>query len=264
MSDLRSALEGSLGPIYRVEREVRPVGTCRLFVVQELPTGPDLLVKVLPAELSLAVDAAVFERELILLADRLDHRNLAAPRGGGRAATFVYHTRRFVEGTTLRAWLLRHGELPLRQTVQVLRDVLTALAHAHAANVAHGDLRPENVVLTAGGALVADAGVVDAVQRSLARSATAAACPTLCARPYVAPERGDGAAPTTPSDDIFAVGVLVHEMLTGRPPSANSEPLEAARAVPSWLGELVRGCLATDPRGRWRDAGAALAGVKLP
>lgn len=267
MSDLRNALEAALGPIYRVEREVRPVGDCRMFVVQELPGGPGLLVKLLPTELSLAVDAGVFEREVILLADRLGHERLVRPRGAGRAGAFVYHTRRFVEGTTLRAWLLRNGELPLRGTVDILRDILAALAHAHGANVAHGDLKPENVLLTEGRAAVADTGIVDAVRRSLAGGgprAPGVATAALCAAAYVAPERrSDGSAPPGPSDDIFAVGVLVHEMLTGRPPFPESEPLDEARTVPPWLGELVRRCLAAEPAGRWRDAGAALDGLKL-
>src|SRR5438093_5944524 len=143
MSELRAALEAALGPIYRIEREVRPVGNCRLFVAVGTPAAPELLVKVLPAELSLAVDARAFEREVVLLADRLGHAAIVAPRGAGRAGAVVYHTRRFVEGTTLRAWLTNHGELPLRRAVEILRDVLTALAHAHHATIAHGDLKPE-------------------------------------------------------------------------------------------------------------------------
>src|SRR5437879_12447808 len=84
MSELRAALEAALGPIYRIEREVRPVGNCRLFVAVGTPAAPELLVKVLPAELSLAVDARAFEREVVLLADRLGHAAIVAPRGAGR------------------------------------------------------------------------------------------------------------------------------------------------------------------------------------
>ncbi len=261
MADLRTALEAALGPIYRVQREVRSVGDCRLFIALELPAGPELLVKLLPGELSLAVDAGVLERELILLADRLPHPRLVAPRGAGRASSFVYHTRRFVEGTTLRAWLVRHGTLPLRRTVEILRDILAALAQAHAANIVHGDLKPENVLLAEGRALVADTGVVDAVGRSLPGGAPGAASAALCAAGYVAPERRDGGAPAGPRDDMFAVGVLVHEMLTGRPPDPESEPVEEGRSVPPWFVELVRRCLAADPAGRWADAAAALASI---
>src|SRR6266516_4501517 len=167
MSDLRVALEQALGPIYRVGREVRPLGDCRLFVAVELAGGSELLVKILPGELSLGVDAAAFERELMLLAGRLGHPGLVRPQVAGRAGSFIYHARAFVKGTTLRAALGRDGEMPLRRTVEILRSMLAALAHAHAAKLAHGDLRPENVLLTDRGAVVADAGVVDAVRSAI-------------------------------------------------------------------------------------------------
>src|SRR3989449_6123395 len=141
MADLRAALGHALEPAYRVEREVRPVGNCRMFVALERSAGSGLLVKVLPGPLSLAVDSTRFEQDIARLGRRLRHPSLVAPRGAGRAGPFVYHTRTFVEGTTLRASLARHGELPLRRAVEVLRDVLTALAHAHADGLAHGDLK---------------------------------------------------------------------------------------------------------------------------
>jgi serine/threonine-protein kinase len=263
MSDLHMALEAALGPIYQVEREVRAVGDCRLFVAQEMPSGPELLAKVLPGELSLAVDSRIFERQLILLADRLGNPRLVAPRGGGRAGSFVYHTRQFVEGTTLRALLVRNGELPLHRTVGILRDILAALAHAHAANIAHGDLKPENVLLAAGRALLVDTGIVDAVGRSLPGGSPGRATVALCAPAYFAPERRDGGV-AGPKDDMFAVGVLVHEMLTGLPPAPEEEPLDEIRSVPPLLAELMRRCLAAEPAGRWADAAAALASVSGP
>src|SRR5437667_10177687 len=131
MSELGAGLETALGPMYRVEREVRPVGNCRLFVAVGPLTDPELLVKVLPGELSLAMDARVFKRELVLLADRLGHAQLVAPRGAGRAGSVDYHTRRLIEGTNMRAWLANHGDLPLRQTIHTRRDLLVGLAHAH-------------------------------------------------------------------------------------------------------------------------------------
>src|SRR2546429_484945 len=175
MTELRAALQDALGPLYRVEREVRPVGACRLFVALERPSGPG------------------------------------------------------------------------------------ALAHAHAAGVAHGDLRPEHVLLADGGsAQLADAGIVDAVGRSLpggAPGAAEVASAALCAAPYLAPEhrprgggdgggKGNGGSPRGPRDDMFAVGVLAHEMLTGKPPAPEEESLEEVRTVPPWLGALVERCLA--------------------
>src|SRR5204862_446043 len=84
----------------------------------EKSAGAGLLVKVLPGALSLAVDSSRFEQEIARLGRRLRHPSLVAPRTAGRVGSFVYHTRTFVEGTTLRAWLARHGELPLRRAVE--------------------------------------------------------------------------------------------------------------------------------------------------
>ena len=254
MAELRVALADALGPLYRVEREVRPVGDCRLFVAHPITAGPDFLVKVLPGALSLAIDARAFERQVILLADRLGHEGLVVPRGAGRAGPFVYHTRPFVEGTTLRAWLQNYRSVPLARAVEILRDVLGALAHAHAAQLAHGDLRPENVLLMEGRTVTADAGIVGAVGRSLTAGSPAAASAALCAPAYRAPDRGTEGEPATPRDDMFAVSVLVYEMLTGRPPLRDAEPIEKGRVLPPWLPELLRR--------RWTNAGEALASVQ--
>jgi eukaryotic-like serine/threonine-protein kinase len=283
VADLRAALGHALGPAYRVEREVRPVGNCRMFVALDQAAGTELLVKVLPTPLSLAVDHAKFEVELAALGRLLGHRGLVPPLRGGRAGPFVYHTRRFVQGTTLRATLARNGELPLRRAVEVLRDILVALSHAHAAGIWHGDLKPENVLLAEGGdsgggggqARVSDVGVFGAVERCWGGGASAggdghgATMAALCTADYLAPERragetGGGAGRASSRDDIFAVGVILHEMLTGQPPVERAEPLEAVRSVPSWLGELGRRCRATEPAERWSDAGAALAGGNWP
>ena len=262
MTDLHGALEKSLGPIYRVEREVRPVGNCRLFVASQPPDMETLVVKVLPSTLSLGVEDRVFERELVLLSDRLKASPLVLTRGSGRAGTYVYHTRAFVPGTTLRNWIARQGGLPLRKVVDIARDVLGALAPAHAAGVGHGDLKPENVLLAEHGTHVADTGVVAAVQRSLGAAAPPnAALAALCATAYVAPERREGSLVGVPgpAEDIFSLGVMLHEMLAGRPPAPESEPLEELRSVPSWLGELVRRCLSPRADDRWKDAEDAMS-----
>src|SRR6267154_744376 len=109
MSELRTALADALGPLYRIEREVRPVGEYRLFVATQAQNGTELLVKILPAALSLGINDLQFERAVLLIAERLSHPNLVKPRGAGRAGSFVYHTRPFVPGTTLRAWIGNNG-----------------------------------------------------------------------------------------------------------------------------------------------------------
>lgn len=227
MSELRDALAESLGPLYRIEREVRPVGEYRLFVATQSQDGTELLIKVLPASLSLGINDLQFERAILLLAEKLKHPNLVLARGGGRASSFVYHTRPFVPGTTLRAWIGNNGPIPLARAVEILRAVLAGLEHAHAAGVAHGELKAENVLLAEQGVLVADTGIASALGK-----------------------------PATARNDMAAVQALAREMLTGKKPTIGEEPLERTRSLPLWLSEWMRS--------RWTDAGRALAGMRPP
>jgi len=227
MSELRAALADALGPLYRIEREVRPVGEYRLFVATQSQDGAELLVKVLPATLSLGINDLQFERAVLLVAEQLKHPNLVRPRGAGRAGSFVYHTRPFVPGTTLRAWIGNNGPIPLSRTVEILRGILSGLAHAHDAGISHGELKAENVLLATEGVMVADCGIASALGK-----------------------------PATARNDMAAAQSLAHEMLTGLRPTIGQEPLERTRTLPLWLTEWLRS--------RWADAGRALAGMRPP
>lgn len=225
MSDLRAALAEALGPLYRVEREVRPAGDDRQFVIAHVPVGAALLVKVLPAAASLTLDERHVERELLLLADRLQHPHLVAPKGGGRAGACIYHTRPFIAGTTLRAWIDRHGAVPLTRGVEVLRAVLSGLAHAHEHGVAHGSLRAEAVLLGHDGVMVADTGVAAALGGRTVRR-----------------------------NDMVAFGELAHHMFAGR--RTDAEPLADTRSLPPWLSEFLDQ--------QWSNAAEALAAFGNP
>ncbi|MDP3910809.1 MAG: protein kinase, partial [Gemmatimonadales bacterium] len=193
-----------------------------------------------PAPLSLAIDAARFEREVLLLADSLRHPHLVAPRGAGRAGSFIYHCRPFVQGTTLRAWMAKNGPVPIARAVDILRGVLTGLAHAHTAKLPHGDVKLEYVLLTDDGAVLADTGISGAIERSFS------------AGPPV-PLRVAGAGAR---NDMETVAALTYEMLTGKPRQAATEPLERTRALPAWLADWMHA--------HWTDAGTALAALRLP
>src|SRR2546428_4026465 len=203
MSELRAALADALGPLYRIEREVRPVGEYRLFVATQSQNGTELLVKVLPAALSLGIDDLLFERAVLLLGERLSHPNLVKPRGAGRAGSFVYHTRPFVRGTTLRAWIGNNGAIPLARAVEILRGILGGLAHAHAAEISHGELKAENVLLADEGVLVADTGIASALGK-----------------------------PATPRNDMAAGQPLARAISPGVDAAAWGEPLGKTAAVP--------------------------------
>src|SRR5260370_22215393 len=211
MSELRGALADALGPLYRIEREVRPVGEYRLFVATQSQNGTELLVKVLPAALSLGIDDLQFERAVLLVGERLRHPNLVRPRGAGRAGSFVYHTRPFVPGTTLRAWIGNNGAIPLARAVDILRGVLSGLAHAHEADVAHGELKPENVVLADDGVLVADTGIAGALGK-----------------------------PATPRNDMAAVQAGAPQKPTRHPPPARRGTPHAFAPPPLLLPHRLR------------------------
>ena len=227
MSELRAALADALGPLYRIEREVRPVGEYRLFVATQSQNGTELLIKILPAALSLGINDLQFERAVLLIGEKLHHPNLVRTRGAGRAGSFVYHTRPFVPGTTLRAWIGNNGPVPLARTVEILRGVLSGLSHAHDADVAHGELKAENVLLADEGILVVDTGIATALGK-----------------------------PASARSDMAAVQALTREMLNGAKPTVADEPLERSRSLPVWLTEWLRS--------RWSDAGRALAGMRPP
>ena len=227
MSELRTALADALGPLYRIEREVRPVGEYRLFVATQSQNGTELLVKILPAALSLGINDQHFERAVLVVGEQLQHPNLVRPKGAGRAGSFVYHTRPFVAGTTLRAWIGNNGAIPLSRAVEILRGILSGLAHAHGAEISHGELKAENVLLSDEGVLVADTGLASALGK-----------------------------PATPRNDMAAVQLLAREMLTGAKPTIGEEPLERTRTLPLWLTEWLRS--------RWTDAGRALAAMRPP
>jgi serine/threonine protein kinase len=253
---LRRSLEDVLGPAYRVEREVRPIGPCRAFVVHGPSDPSDLLVKVLPTDLGEAVEGAVFEREVLLVTDRLGYPGIVRSRFAGASGRYAYHGRAFVPGTTLRAHLARAGGLAVHQTVRILRDVLAALAAAHEAGVTHGDLRPEHVILTDGRASVAEFGVLDALARALPGIRPDALIEALADPRYTAPERRVGAA-ASPGADLFAVGIMAEEMLSGEA-AALRAPGRPRDSVPSTVNGAILRCLEPDPGRRWAHVGEML------
>jgi len=169
MSELRTALADALGPLYRIEREVRPVGDTGSSSQPSPKTAHSYWSKFLPAALSLGINDLQFERAVLLVGERLRHPNLVRPRGAGRAGSFVYHTRPFVPGTTLRAWIGNNGAIPLARTVEILRGMLSGWRTRTAARLLI-ELKAENVLLADEGVLVADTGIAGALGKAATRA----------------------------------------------------------------------------------------------
>jgi eukaryotic-like serine/threonine-protein kinase len=271
MTDLRSRLQDSMGTAYTLGRELGGGGMSRVFVAEEMRLGRQVVVKVLSPELAAGVSAERFERE-IKLAAALQQANIVPVLSTGEMDGLPYYTMPFVEGLSLRARMARGGEMSVVEVVSILRDVARALAYAHEHGVVHRDIKPENVLLSGDAAVVTDFGIAKAL--SAARTQTPGGTLTqvgtsLGTPAYMAPEQAAGDPATDHRADLYALGCVAYEMLTGAPPFAGRpvhqlfaahmnevpKPLAAQRAdVQRPLAELVMRCLEKDPARRPQSA----------
>ncbi len=273
VTDLREQLQQAVGATYRIERELGGGGMSRVFLAEEAALGRRVVIKVLPPELAAGVNTERFRRE-IQLAASLQHPHIVQLLTAGAALGLLYYVMPFIPGESLRAKLAREGELPIGEAVRILRDVVDALAYAHAQGVVHRDIKPDNVLLTGKHAVVTDFGVAKAVSASAGSSSLTSLGIALGTPAYMAPEQGAADPRTDHRADLYAVGVLAYEMLGGRPPfvapspqamlaahvTLTPDPLTTLRpAVPPALAALVTRCLEKRPADRWQEADELLA-----
>src|SRR3954452_21586244 len=242
----------------------------RVFVAHETALGRKVVVKVLLPELAARVNVDRLRRE-IQLAAQLQHPHIVPLLAAGEADGLPYFIMPFVTGESLRTRVTREGELPIGETVRILRDVVSALGYAHGFGVIHRDVKPDNVLLSGGVAVVTDFGVAKAVTASADSGGTGLTSlgVALGTPAYMAPEQATASPQTDHRADIYALGAMAYELLTGsppfsgRPPQAvlaahvleDPEPVERRRgAVPPVLAALVRDCLAKRPADRPQSA----------
>jgi len=272
---------------YRLSGEIGRGGMATVYLARDLRHGRDVAVKVVSPALATALGGDRFLREIEIVAN-LRHPHIVPLFDSGDAAGSPYYVMPFEPGLSLRQRLARDGPLPIDDAVTILRDVSDALAHAHERGIVHRDIKPDNVLLTGRHAMVTDFGVAkaivaghsDGVTRTDAHASREAGTvvdtsPTTTqgvafgTPAYMAPEQIVGDPQTDHRADIYAVGVLAYELLTGRPPfvgdtreqvlgahlSREPVPVTTHRPdVPAPLAELVMTCLAKAPDDRWQTA----------
>jgi tetratricopeptide (TPR) repeat protein len=224
--ELRQQLEQTLGAAYHLERELGGGGMSRVFVAEDTALGRKVVVKVLPQDSRGDVNIERFKRE-IQVAARLQHAHIVPVLTAGDTDGLPFYTMPFVDGESLRHRLARAGSLPFAETVSILRDVARALAYAHQHAVVHRDIKPDNVMLAGGSAVVTDFGIAKAISASRqdGPGATLTQIGTSLGTPaYMAPEQAAGDPATDHRADLYAFGCMAYEMLTGRPPFVESSP----------------------------------------
>jgi tRNA A-37 threonylcarbamoyl transferase component Bud32/tetratricopeptide (TPR) repeat protein len=257
-------LKAALADCYALEREIGAGGMATVYLAQDLKHHRKVAVKVLRPDLAASLGVDRFNRE-ITIAGNLQHPHILPLYDSGEADGFLYYVMPYVEGPTLRHRLVREGELPVAEAVRILRDVTDAVAAAHTQGVVHRDLKPENIMLSGRHALVADFGVAKAVREATGRHALTTAGVALGTPTYMAPEQAAADPLTDHRADLYALGVMAYEMLTGDPPfvRATLQAVLAAHVteapvpvtkrretVPPALAGLVMRCLEKRPADR--------------
>ncbi|MCX5756280.1 MAG: serine/threonine-protein kinase [Gemmatimonadetes bacterium] len=284
MRDIREALQASLGDAYHIERELPRGGLSRVFAATETALGRTVVLKVLSPELAATLSAERFKRE-ITLAARLQHPHIIPLLSTGSAADSLFYTMPLVEGESLRERMNRERPMPIESATQILAEVATALAYAHDLGVVHRDIKPENVMFFHSSAVVLDFGIGKALTAAthaaeessggrLTQRGMSLGTPT-----YISPEQAVADPDLDHRADIYSLGVMAYEMLSGHPPFAGRsaqmvmaahanqqpEPIGKKRAdIPVAVAQIVMKCLAKAPASRPQNAAEVVLALRDP
>ncbi len=211
-----AALEAALAGRYAIGREIGRGGMAFVYLARDIANARDVALKVLRPEMTAAVGAARFLRE-IAIEQRLSHPSILPLYDWGRAGGSLYYTMPYVCGETLRDRIERVHQLSLPEALAIASDVASALDYAHAEQVVHRDIKPANILLADGPALVADFGIARAMTVAGSDQLTGSGV-GLGTPEYMSPEQRSEARLVDGRTDTYALGCVFYEMLAGEPP----------------------------------------------
>jgi tetratricopeptide (TPR) repeat protein len=239
-----------------------------VYLATDIKHNRKVALKVLRPELAATMGPERFLQEVQVTAN-LQHPHILPLFDSGEADGFLYYVMPYLDGESLRDRLAREGELPVPEAAKILKEVVDALASAHAMGVVHRDIKPDNVLLSGRHAMVTDFGVAKAVSEATGRHQLTTAGVALGTPAYMAPEQAAADEHIDHRADIYAVGAMGYELLAGRPPFAGRSPQQVLSAhvtevpqavteqrasVPPELGAVIMRCLEKKPADRWQKA----------
>ena len=253
---------------YAVEREVGQGGMATVYLARDLKHARPVALKVLRPELASAMGGDRFPREIQIIA-QLAHPHILPLHDSGEMGGFLFYVMPFVEGESLRQKLTRDGPLPVREAIAILREVADALSYAHERGIVHRDIKPDNVMLSGRHAVVTDFGVAKAVSAATTGDTLTTIGVALGTPSYMSPEQAMGETDLDRRSDIYSLGAMAFEMLTGQPPFGrptaqavlSAHVLEAPPDIaqrrpdiPPALSEFIQRCLAKEKFARYQTA----------
>ncbi len=230
MPELLNRLQSALADRYRLDREIGAGGMATVYMAQDLRHDRKVALKVLRPELAAVIGAERFLAEIKLTAN-LQHPHILPLFDSGEADSYLFYVMPFVDGETLRDRLNREKQLPVPDAVRIAGEVASALDYAHRRGVVHRDIKPENILVHEGQALVADFGIALAASKASGARMTETGM-SLGTPHYMSPEQAMGEREITPRSDVYALGAVLYEMLTGEPPfTGNTAQAVVARVL---------------------------------
>jgi len=220
MTDTLTQLTSALADRYTIERELGAGGMATVYLAHDLKHERQVAIKVLRPELAAVLGAERFLQEIKTTAN-LQHPNILALFDSGEADGFLYYVMPFIDGETLRDMLNRETQLGIEEAVKITTEVADALDYAHRHNVIHRDIKPENILLHDGRPMVADFGIALAVSAAAGNRMTETGL-SLGTPHYMSPEQATAEKDLTNRSDIYSLGAVFYEMLTGDPPHTGS------------------------------------------
>ena len=264
--DLLPMIQEALRDKYTVERELARGGAGRVFFARSLD-GQAVALKVLHPELVVTATADRFLREIKTLS-RLEHPHVAKLLDYGERDWLVYLATAYIEGPTLKEHIAQVRRVSIEDAVRIGRDVLDALAFAHANNVVHRHVKPDNIVLSSEGAMLLDFGIARAIEAAGDEKLTRSGF-TVGTSSYMSPEQVVAVRDLDHRSDIYSLGCVLFEALAGRPPfvhrseavvlqlqqTAEAPMLAELRPeIPAGLARAVQRALAKNREQRWATA----------